>query len=274
MHFEFRNGMDVVAEPTIGLTGGGNGSTVEMSTISGEAFSLRSMNLRSTQTVPQEVTFTGTTINGQTVTRTVTIGADDGLTVLDGTVLAAFGAVTSVTWDSDGVVFDDIVVRVVFDGTPEASVGPVAIYTISSSITFDTNGVIETGTITVDSDGDGEVDATLTGETSLSEFATYGISSYLIQDDKVREIRFAGDLRFDGEITVRATSSLGLSLYALNDVSIGSDVKFDFSGSGTEAGSGGSSGVTGGGGGVGGFYGRPGEGGSGGRRGSSGRTGW
>ena len=187
------------------------------------------------------MTFTATTINGQTVSRSFTVSAGGGATVLDGAAFAAFGAVTSVTWDSDGIVFDDIVVREVFDDTtvttPVATA--VAVYTIGSSITFDTNGVIDTGTITVDVDGDGEVDATLTGETSLSEFATYGISSYLIQNDNVREIRFAGDLRFVGDITVRATNSLGLSLYALNDVSIGSDVKFDFSGGGAEAGPGG-----------------------------------
>ena len=241
VRFDFDHGMGVVDTPTAGLTGGGTDSTVTMQAVSGTAFALRSMTLRAIAPGPQQVTFAATTANGQTVTRSFTVIAEHGATVFDGGEFAALGAVTSVTWDTDGVVFDDILLRQAFGGVPATAEATtqIPIYTITSSITFNTSGMLARGSIDVDLDRDGQTDKTLSAGTGRWVFEALGIHAYFIDSGKVREFRFAGDLRFVGDITVNASGPLGLSLYASNDVFIGSDVKFDFSATDIEPGSGG-----------------------------------
>ena len=245
VRFYFKDGMGVVDAPTAGLTGGGTDSSVTMQAATRTAFALRSMSLRATASGNQRVTFTATTINGQTVTRSFTVRAEDGATVLGGGSFAPFGAVTEVTWDTDGVVFDDIVIRELFDRASYASAAAskLPIYTIGSSIVFDTNGILREGSIGVDKNRDGQNEKTLTNRTSLLDFRFAGIATYVLSSEGVREIRFAGDLKFTGDIAVSAVGPRPLSLYAMNDVFIGSDVRFDFSGTGTRAGPGGHAGA-------------------------------
>ncbi|HSB87529.1 MAG TPA: hypothetical protein VLD86_14555, partial [Ilumatobacteraceae bacterium] len=290
---------DDSVSPALGGTG-----TLTLSTVSGTPFALYSLTLSATTSTSQTVAFTGTTLGGQTVTfpsPAFTVNRNSGLQTI--VLPDTFNALESVTWTGTNILVDNIVALPTSFSTTAVPVVPAApVFTTSASIVFDTaDGWIESGTITVDLDCDGDsdldritfsssgasvdldrngsIDQTLTlvqsvvgSETRVQAGDLVALRS--VRSNGITQFRFAGDLVFPDSAAVSAvrasTGTLNaLSLAVANDVRIGANVTFDFDAMGIQGGAGGGSGggtVNGGPGGTGGS-----DGGNG-RNGNAGRS--
>jgi hypothetical protein len=221
-------------------------------TSTANAFALYSIDLALT-TGTQDVTFTGTTLNGGTVSHTVTVIGGTGFTRFN--LPSTFAALSSVNWTPNAVLVDNIVPTLLTFGTPATAIAAIPTFTTSSNITFNTDtNLLTAGSINIDTDRNGTTDRTLGVGANLNQF---GVSVAQITDG-ITQFRFAGDLIVPNNATIRATGTRGISLIAGNNVTICTGVSFDVSGSGTTAVAGGGSGFAGGTGGAGGA-GRPGS---------------
>ncbi|MGE0226628.1 MAG: hypothetical protein AB7S57_25390, partial [Acetobacteraceae bacterium] len=122
-------------------------------------------------------------------------------------------------------------------------------------------GTAQAGVITFDTDA-----GTIDGVGSGGTFAGVQFFTEMLPRG-VTQFRFAGDLVIGDDTTVLGVGARGASLFAGNNVLIGTNVTFDFNAQGSTAGAGGGSGGVSASGGAGGL---PGGGGAGGRGGHGG----
>ncbi|MEP9378774.1 PKD domain-containing protein [Aquabacter sp. CN5-332] len=198
-------------------------------TATGNAFALYSISLAADGTGTRNVTFTGLTANGQTVTTTISVAAGVGFRTY--TLGAAFATVTQVTWTASGVSVDNIVAQDVIIAQVPPATNQIQQFQIAGNISFNTaTGRIASGSIVAGS-------VTLNASSSSAEIAAAGI--VVSTQGGITRFAFTGDLVIAAGVRISATGAHALSLFAGNDVTIGAGVIFDVSASGTTAGAGG-----------------------------------
>ncbi len=226
------------------------------------AFALYSISLAALTPGDKEVTFTGTTLVGDTVTRSFTVEGESGFAVFD--LPSNFTSLRDVSWSavnvsdgsaaSDEILVDNIIgASLVPVGTPAATPGDFPTYILSGTVTFNTsNSRLWGGSIGIDLDGDLIADDFISAFSSNAFAASKGMFASGIGNG-ITQFRFAGDVLINDNATVRATGSNALSLFAGNNAYIDPGARFDVSANGRVAGSGGGNGGFSGSGGEGGF---------------------
>ncbi len=202
--------------------------TVTLTAVGPNALSVYSLDVSSG---PFTLEFEGVTRSGATVLAQFAVpSGPDGQRI---NFPHSFRDLISLSWVQGGVKFDNFVL----DATPL-----VPVFTVSSSIRFDTNsGIIASGSVLIDDDRDGQADRAIgAGEA----FTGDGLSVVLFGDRA--EFEVDGDLVFPDGTTITATGPRALSLSAANDVVIGMDVLFDVSAAAQNPGPGGGSSGSGG----------------------------
>ncbi|MCG8400131.1 MAG: hypothetical protein MJA84_00890, partial [Firmicutes bacterium] len=138
----------------------------------GGAFALYSVSLASLTPGDKRVTFTGTTLTGDTVSEEFMVEGGAGFAVID--LPGDFTSLRDVTWSAvnvggenavnDEILVDNIIASsLVPVGTPAVAPGVIPTYTISSSATFNTsNGRLSSGFSSGDNDGVAGEDARIT----------------------------------------------------------------------------------------------------------------
>ncbi len=188
------------------------------------------------------VTFTGTTADGVLVSQTINVSTSTSASGPRGFASfafpASFTALEKVTFTLGSVLMTNLVATETFPITAAAS---PTINAISGTMPGSPETIIvdsDTGVITIN------------GVNSNGIFNGTPFSSILIQNGTVREFVFQGDLDIPASSKVTGTGSLGISLYATNDVNVQSGVQFLANGSLGSAGPGGGTGVAAAGGGA------------------------
>ncbi len=230
---------DNTLSPAAKATGSTNVFALKPTTV-GSAFAFYSIDL-ALASGTQAVTFTGKTLNGGTVTHTVTVIGGTGFTRFN--LPATFTALASVDWTPNAVLVDNLVANsLAFPNVTAApAIAAIAKYTLSSNITFNTNtGQLTAGQISIDTDGNGTIDRTLGVGVNLNQFGITVTQT----TNSISQFAFAGDLIVLNNAVIRATGSRGLSLLAGNNVNMGTGVSFDLSATGSTAGSGGGNGAS------------------------------
>lgn len=226
---------------------------------SGNGFALYSISLASLDAGTHQITFTGTTLNGDTVTTNPAIEVEGGSGFVTIDLPDTFTALRSVSWSAGdaltggSVLVDNIVAAsLVPIGTANAALTDVPLYRVANNTTFYTfDGFerLQNGSIFVDYDRDNVfdsgVDFTITSATSVTQAAAHGMFGETI-DGSITQFRFAGDLLIADGIRVSANGPNGLSLFAGNNAFIGENVDFDLSANNRTAGAGGGTGGSGG----------------------------
>ncbi len=239
--------------------------TFTLAATNGSPFSLYSMQFAANTALSQpttiDVTFTGHTISGGTVTvtKSVTLDSTD-FTTVNFTTADGFSGVTTVSWNAGSAspalftAVDNIVAVATPGATAFAGTPVVPTFTINGNLTFDTsNGTISSGSITIDPQNGG---ASTTYNAGAS-FAGTGISEQTISG-KIAQFTFDGDLVIGAGVTITASGSNGISIVATNNVTINPGATFDASAVNITTGLGGSTAGPGGGGGGGNGGGGPG----------------
>jgi hypothetical protein len=242
----------------------GTGDVFVLTSNTGSAFALYSIDLALTSGPNQQVIFEGTTLRGGTVTTASnpgywTVTADQGFQRFD--FGPEFDALVSVSWTPGAVLVDNIVVREVLSNVAPAPT-PSALDTATLSGVID----IDISAHTINGEGDGDFIDGVQVSTSVSS--------------GVLKFRFAGNLNIEDGASLSFTDpwshNHGISLSANGDIIIG-EVNFDFSArdrlsgpgggdggiGGSSAGTAGTKGTAGGGGGNGGGENRDGQDGGG-----------
>ncbi|MEE4110815.1 MAG: PKD domain-containing protein [Halieaceae bacterium] len=219
-----------------------------------DLFALYSVSLASLDTGEHRITFSGVSANGAPIVDyEAVVQGGEGFVVVE--LPATFTNLRSVSWQAGdlgtggNVLVDNIVAAsLVPQGTAEAAASQTPVYRISGDITFDTSlNRIGSGSILVDYNGNGEVDA---GDATISRFSSDAVlrsHDIFVQDQgSVTQWRFGGDLVIgrsdDAAMTVGAFGNDALSLFAGDDVLISNNVTFDASADGRVAGPGGGNG--------------------------------
>jgi hypothetical protein len=196
---------------------------------SGGLFSMYSISLSGGGTT----TLSGTTANGATVKYQLTASSSNGFETI--TLPQKFSGLTSVTWNPGSLLFTNIVATETL--APSSASAPVIPGVAGSH-------PIAAQTIVVNSDT-GKI--TINGVDSGGTFNGAAFTEALIDSSTVVQFTFNGDLNIPDNSTVIGTGSKGISLYALNNVNVGSGVAFHVNAVGAQSGPGGGAGGAGGG---------------------------
>jgi trimeric autotransporter adhesin len=191
----------------------------------GGGFALYSVELGVLNPGTHTVTVTGTTLNGQSVTRSLDVPGETGFTRFE--LPGEFTGLQSVAWSvptAGMLLVDNIVVDQTFAAVSE-EVFPE-----------DPGGVALTTTMQIDT-----LNLRINGTGSGGMFNGTTFHASHIENGSIAQFRFAGNLIIPHEsfVSVVGDRTRGVSLVAGNNVMIGDDVIFDFDAQGTTPGPGG-----------------------------------
>ncbi|MCA9171592.1 MAG: hypothetical protein KDB23_28185, partial [Planctomycetales bacterium] len=223
-------------------------ATMIITSLDGRPFTLQSLDLYHagfTGGNTLDITFTGTTSNGATVSETVAVGSQAGFDTFE---FAQLSEVLSVSFNSTAYFDLRIDNLVASQGLPEnaapsvmpvAVADPVDIASLSAqTIVFKTSnlndaiGTNDTPSITVD----GSEVTSLNGTPFVVEFLDDGghVVTPVAGEKYIARFRFLGDLVIPDGSRVTSEGDHALSILVENNATIGDNVTFDVSGTDAE----------------------------------------